>query len=512
MIDRIEDSISYLEILKTYRTSDTLAYIGKEQKLSYRELMLYSDRLANYLVSHYGVNNEDPIVVYGHKDMLMPICFLACTKSGHPYCPIDISFTAARVKDVMRTANPPITLLTEELQVNLGSPVLTKDMILEIIQDSRYDTDQNELPGLNDEDTVYIIFTSGSTGKPKGVQISFGNLNNYVKWMYQVVGAQNNKRYLNQAPFSFDLSVMDLYLSLYSESTLYTISSEDQEDYNLLYKRLQQSHVTNWVSTPSFIDLCLSFKEFNCQCVGNIEYFLFCGEILTKKTARRLKERFPHAKVINTYGPTESTVCVTHIELNEEVLHKYSAVPLGRVKQGSRIEIRDGDRILEEGEAGEIVIIGNTVGKGYYKNPELNKSSFFQTTDELRGYRTGDIGYLLDGNLFFLNRLDSQVKLHGYRIELGDIEHNLSDIEGVLSCCVVPSLDSDGKVKNLVAAIVCQQGIDEKAYTYFLKQELRKVLPDYMIPRHFKFVDHMPMNSNGKVDRGALSHLLEGSR
>lgn len=502
--------MTYLEILNTYKDSEKVAYVCNENQLTFKNLMLYSDRLAKYIVEKYG-HNKEPIPIYGHKDFLMLVSFLACTKSGHPYCPMDISFTKTRIRDVLEITNSPVCLFTEDIEIDNNCNILRRNEILSIINDKRYDFMLfDELNCIDGDDVVYIIFTSGSTGKPKGVQITYDNLNNYIKWMHGVVGKKYNKIYLNQAPFSFDLSVMDLYLSLCSESTLYAITKSTQLDFWSLYEHLKKSNVNNWVSTPSFVDMCLSLKEFNSENIKYIEYFLFCGEVLTKKTVKRLKERFPNAKIINTYGPTESTVCITDIEVTDDVIEKYENIPLGKIKEGTRVEIRNDNRILKDGEVGEIVIIGNTVSCGYYKNEPQNNKSFFITEKKERGYRTGDSGYIKDGNLFFMNRLDFQIKLNGYRIELGDIENNVLNIEGILSCCALPNYDSDNKVKSITAVVVVSHKInEEKTYSKFLKMELKKYLPDYMIPKNFKFLDKIPMNSNGKVDRKALIKLLE---
>ena len=462
--------MGYLDSFNNYKNSEKIAYICDDESITYRELMLYSDRLAKYILKNFGVGNKDAIAVYGHKDFLMLVSFLACTKSGHPYCPMDISFTRNRVEDVLTITNSKFSIFTEDLIVDEKFSILDKEDILDIINDEK---------------------------------------NNYIGWIHNVVGNEKNKIYLNQAPFSFDLSVMDLYLSLYSESTLFAITKEKQQDFSKLYESLEKSGITNWVSTPSFADMCLSLQEFNSENIKNIEYFLFCGEVLTKKTAQRLKQRFPNAKVINTYGPTESTVCVTDILITDEILEKFDILPLGDVKRGSRIEIREEDKILGDDEIGEIVIIGDTVSSGYYKNPVQTEKAFFITENNERAYKTGDLGYYKDGNLFFSNRKDFQVKLNGYRIELGDIESNLLNISGVSSCCALPNYDSDNKVKSITAFIVSNNINDEKEYTKFLKEKLKKYIPNYMIPKKFKFLEKLPMNNNGKVDRKELKKILE---
>ena len=504
--------VGYLDSFNNYKNSEKIAYICDDESITYRELMLYSDRLAKYILKNFGVGNKDAIAIYGHKDFLMLVSFLACTKSGHPYCPMDISFTRNRVEDVLTITNSKFSIFTEDLIVDEKFSILDKEDILDIINDEKYDDISNDgLYKIEPEDIVYIIFTSGSTGKPKGVQITYNNLNNYIGWIHNVVGNEKNKIYLNQAPFSFDLSVMDLYLSLYSESTLFAITKEKQQDFSKLYESLEKSGITNWVSTPSFADMCLSLQEFNSENIKNIEYFLFCGEVLTKKTAQRLKQRFPNAKVINTYGPTESTVCVTDILITDEILEKFDILPLGDVKRGSRIEIREEDKILGDDEIGEIVIIGDTVSSGYYKNPVQTEKAFFITENNERAYKTGDLGYYKDGNLFFSNRKDFQVKLNGYRIELGDIESNLLNISGVSSCCALPNYDSDNKVKSITAFIVSNNINDEKEYTKFLKEKLKKYIPNYMIPKKFKFLEKLPMNNNGKVDRKEIKKILENN-
>ena len=266
--------MKYLETFNSYKNSEKIAYICNEISITYRELMLYSDRLAKYILQNFGIGNKDAIAVYGHKDFLMLVSFLACTKSGHPYCPMDISFTKNRVEDVLSITDSKFSIFTEDLTVDDKFNILDKKEILDIIYNEKYDNISNEgLYEIEPEDIVYIIFTSGSTGKPKGVQITYYNLNNYIDWIHNVVGNRRNKVYLNQAPFSFDLSVMDLYLSLYSESTLFAITKEDQQDFAKLYENLEKSGITNWVSTPSFADMCLSMKEFNSENIKNIEYF-----------------------------------------------------------------------------------------------------------------------------------------------------------------------------------------------------------------------------------------------
>jgi D-alanine--poly(phosphoribitol) ligase subunit 1 len=250
---------------------------------------------------------------------------------------------------------------------------------------------------------------------------------------------------------------MDVYLSLYTGGTICAITKEVQKNLKLLYKVLPTTDVNVWVSTPSFADVCLSDRSYNKDLLPNLKYFLFCGEILTNRTVEKLYEAFPESIVVNTYGPTESTVCVTEVVVDKEVLSTYSPLPVGVARPGTWLYIisENGDR-LPDGEQGEIIIVGDTVSTGYYKNPEQSQKAFStETIDgvEYRLYHTGDKGYIKNGQLFYCGRIDFQIKLHGYRIEIEDIENNLVKVGGVEKAVVLPNME-DNKVKSLTAYVV----------------------------------------------------------
>lgn len=179
---------------------------------------------------------------------------------------------------------------------------------------------------------------------------------------------------------------MDLYLSLYNEGKLILIEKEIQSDYSKLFDRLKNNLINTWVSTPSFVDICLASELFNDKLLPNLDTFLFCGEILTKKTAEMLLFNFPNAKIYNTYGPTESTVAVTSIEITQDIINKYNSLPVGKPKKGTQILI----------DNEEIVIVGDTVSNGYFNNPTLTDEKF-SIINSQKAYRTGDKGFFLDG-------------------------------------------------------------------------------------------------------------------
>ena len=478
--------------------------------IDWRTLDDSSDRLAYWLDQH--LKTKTPIIVYGHKHPMMIVCFLACVKSGRAYCPIDRNVPLSRIEAIIKEVDPEMILTTEKLDLGTKTAVGLEDLN-EIIKNETGVISEDSF--VKENDVFYIIFTSGSTGVPKGVQITRGCLDNFIQWAIGLGSgnaAEKPCTILNQAPFAFDLSVMDLYLCLYTGGTLWALTKDVQNDMKLLYKSLHDSEAAVWVSTPSFAEVCLSDPCFCDALMPSMKDFLFCGEILTNRTVSRLAERFPNAQIINTYGPTESTCAVTSVKITPAINETNVPLPVGEPKPGTSVRIiNENKEVLTDGEKGEIVIVGNTVGAGYWNNPEKTEQSFGvieQDGVKQRYYKTGDEGYLERGMLYYSGRIDLQVKLHGYRIELGDIESNLLAIAGVEQAVVIPKY-RDGKVSSLVAGVVLAEGpTDEKSAAAMIKQNLRDTIPEYMIPKRIRFLSSVPMTNNGKVDRRALEGIL----
>ena len=250
-------------------------------------------------------------------------------------------------------------------------------------------------------------------------------------------------------------------------------------------------------------------KGFNSTMMPQLRAFYFCGETLAPETASQLLERFPGVPIWNTYGPTEATVAMTKTGITREVIAQWNPLPVGRVMPGTRVIIRreDGEAV-PPGERGEIVIAGPNVSPGYLRRDDLTSKAFYQV-DGMRAYRTGDWGRDRDGMLFCEGRMDSQIKLHGYRIELGDLEANLRALPGIADAVVLP-VRKGGAIDSLTTFVVLsgpKQGTDfEQAAK--LKTQLGERLPAYMVPRKFHFLDSFPMNNNGKADRKKLAEML----
>ena len=357
----------------------------------------------------------------------------------------------------------------------------------------------------------HILFTSGSTGEPKGVVITYGCLMSYLDWMLAAHPLDgHNYTFLNQAPFSFDLAYHDIYLSLITGGTLFSITSQDIAESRQLFRALASSDANMWLSTPSFGRMCLVEPGFSESMLPDMQKFFFCGETLSPEVAQGFLKRFPRAEIWNTYGPTETTIATTAVWVDRQVLDKYSPLPVGYPKPGSPIYILgpDGSR-LGEGQHGEIVICGPTVSPGYINRPELTRRAFFEM-DGLPAYHTGDLGHFADGLLFFDGRMDSQIKLHGYRIEIGDIEANLRICANVQDAVILLAL-KNGLPDFLAAFVILKQhpeGSTDYEITRQLKSELGRRLPAYMVPRRFYFLPEFPMTPNGKADRHKLAERI----
>jgi D-alanine--poly(phosphoribitol) ligase subunit 1 len=469
---------------------DSTAHISGDRSLTYGELGRRSTTLASYLAERFP-DDRSPIAVLGHREPEMLIAFLGAVKSGRPYVPIDTALPQQRIDKIIAISRAGALFSAEEIAQFSGR---------EIRGNARH-VEKNA--------PFYILFTSGSTGEPKGVIITLACLEHFISWMLAEQRFRKGEVFLNQAPFSFDLSVMDLYCSLATGGTLFSVGRDLVENPKQLYRALATSGVTTWVSTPSFAQMCLVEDTFAEPMLPRVRRFLFCGETLTQQTAAQLLERFPRAKVWNMYGPTEATVATTSILIDAAILQQYSPLPVGHVMPGTRVFILDHNgRALPANERGEIIIAGPNVSPGYIGRRDLTAQAFFEYTGQ-HAYKTGDRGRFRDGLLFFEGRMDEQMKLSGYRIELGDVETNLRKLRTVRDAVVIPVI-KNGTAQSLTAFIMLAARAEPSDFklAHNLRSQLGERLPAYMIPRKFVFLDAFPMTANGKVDRAVLTKSL----
>ena len=470
---------------------ERLVHQSDAASLTWGDLIRRSDALAGAIASS-GLRPGSPIVLRGHKEPEMLVGFLGCAKSAHPYVPIDVAVPESRAERIVAAANAEMVLTPERIREleALGLP--------------------RPLPSGDLETPFYVMFTSGSTGEPKGVVITRECLDAFVSWMLREQQfAAGGETFLNQAVFSFDLSVMDVWCCLATGGTLFSLTATVLSDFRRLFQSLAASGVTTWVSTPPFAQLCLADRGFRQELLPHLTRFLFCGDVLTGEVAERLIERFPKAEVWNTYGPTEAPVATTSVHIRGEVLRRYPQLPVGVAMPGTNVlVVDDGSVRVTDGTRGEIMIVGPNVSPGYLGRPDLS-ARVFSMRDGVRAYRTGDWGVYEDGLLFFHGRMDNQVKIAGHRIELGDVEAQVASLASVRGAAVVTSM-KHGRADSLHAFVVLVQrppGSDLEIGAA-LRKEVASLLPAYMLPRKFHLLDRFPLTANGKTDRKALAAMV----
>lgn len=392
------------------------------------------------------------IIVYGHKEYYMIVAFIACIISKKTYIPIDISIPTERVKKIIEDSKSKL-IVTEYDDFNLIN-----------ILENNFNFGKNI-----ESDISYIIYTSGSTGSPKGVPIRRYNLDNFINWISNSILRKYDKLSIfNQSNFNFDLSVMDIYYSLFNGHTLVITNKNLFVDLDDIYNILKK-HVNMLVLTPSFVKLLMINIDFNENNFNKIKCMFFCGEVLDTKVAKKLYERFPNIEIINAYGPTEATCAVSLVKITKDMLS--SELPIGEKNSLACNVIIDNE---------EIVLSGKSVFEGYLNSDE-----------KITNYRTGDYGYFKDNKLYFTGRCDDTIKLNGYRINLNDIRNNILSIEDVDDAVVYVINKNSINIFIEAKVVTKNKELD-------IKEKLSKLLPKYMIPKRIYLVDELKLNNNMK--------------
>lgn len=497
-----------LKAIKKYSETDRIALTCDGNSMSYNELDKISEAIAAYLLKEFE-DDRTPVILYGNKENYMMAVMMAALKSGRAYVPIDVSYPKERVETIQSEVKAKVIFdFSEGNDFNSARILKENDIETIVAEFSNVNVDEKEW--VKEDENAYILFTSGSTGKPKGVQISSNNLDNFVEWMADYLKLDESEGvFMNQAAYSFDLSVTSIYPGLCYGKTLHGLSKKTLANLKSLFEDLTNSNINIWVSTPSFAGMCVVEDSFNSNMLPGLEAMVFVGEVLPKTLCEELLNRFPNTRIVNGYGPTEATVAVSANDMNRELLAKEGSLPIGYPMKTSVVKIVDAEgNKVPDNVKGEIIIVGPSVSKGYFNNPEKTEESFFYDEyngEKCRAYKTGDLGYYVDGNLYYCGRKDFQIKLNGYRIEIEDIENNLIRVSNVKNAAVVP-VKKDDKIAYLTAFIELQEdnGLSNLKNGIAIKKELGELIPSYMIPRNIKIVKEFPTNVNGKIDRKKL--------
>ena len=473
--------LELLDFVDCDKDLNKLALSASDRDLTWDEFKNEVDAFKSEILK-YNLPKGHPVVIYGHKEAKFLVSIVACISLGLPYIPVDTIYPKERLHKIINIVNSALLINTIDDTLDFNKENINTTYYL-------------------DDPIIYIIFTSGSTGEPKGVQITQNSILDFNKWLDTDFKFSNDSVFMNQAPFSFDLSVYELIGFLSFGGTIILNSRELLENHIEYFERLKKYNCNTWVSTPSFISKYLLSSEFTSNDIKSLQTFLFCGEVLPATTAKRILNSFPSSKVLNTYGPTEATVAITLIDITPAVIEKYSkSLPVGYVKENTVINLLDKD----SENVGEIEIVGDNVSIGYFKNEELNAQKF-QAKYEKKSFRTGDFGYFEDDMLFFANRKDELIKLHGFRIELGEIDKEFTNNRNINESITIP-LKRGTEVVKLITFIITNTQIDIEE----LKKEISQILPYYMIPSDIIVLDKFPYNTNHKIDKNQLIEIYRG--
>lgn len=463
------------------------------KKYTYKQLDELSTRLSAFIRSNYGIKKGDIVGIQLRRSEWVIISILAVLKSGGVYVPIDAELPDSRKAFIAADTDLKL-LITETAFSAAQDSFLSASLYVDncIIPDATIDVQDNVV--LSPDDLAYIIYTSGSTGNPKGVMIAHSSLTNYLLWSreYYLTSDLANTNFGLFTSLSFDLTITSLFLPLISGGSL-NIATAGNNVLDTLQEYLE-SDISCIKLTPAHISLLdgLALKS------DRIELAIVGGEELRKDHIAILKDINPAIRIINEYGPTESTVGCTIYDVHADD----ESVLIGRPIANTAIYIVDEYNNLQaEGVIGEVCIGGAGLAKGYLNQPVLTAEKFISNPFGAgRIYKTGDIGrWLPDGNLEYKGRKDDQVKIKGYRIEPGEIEHVLSGYAGLKEGVIGVVTDQD-RQHRLCAYLVANEHYDKAA----LIKHLKAVLPAYMVPDYYVTIDAIPLSSNGKVDRKQL--------
>lgn len=481
---------------------ERLAVQFESSQLSYAELNRRANRLARELI-HLGVQPDQFVGVCMQRSVELVVALLGIVKAGAAYVPFDPDYPADRLTYMMGDSGVRWVLTHTGVQ-DVAFPAGVSPLAVDSAHFLATTAEDDASPPFEGgpDTAVYMIYTSGSTGQPKGVPNLHKGLANRLLWMQDTFGLGPDDRVLQKTPFSFDVSVWEFFWPLMVGASIHLARPGGHRDPAYLVETLCASGITTVHFVPSMLSLFLGATGLDR--LSRLKRVVCSGEALPYELTRRFFERLPGAELHNLYGPTEASIDVTWWPCSPD--SDLKVVPIGFPIANTETWILDAQlQPVPPGEAGELHLGGVQLARGYWNRPELTRERFiphpFSTEAGARLYKTGDLARQLpSGAIEYLGRLDFQVKLRGLRIELGEIEAVLMAQPGVREA-VVSATDGELDEKQLVAHLVVE---GERPSLAELQHRLRQVLPDYMVPVRYAFLEAMPLSPNGKVDRRAL--------
>lgn len=489
------------------RLPNKLALQDISGNITYQEYRSKSLAIAYKIVELNKGEMKKPVVVYLEKGKEVLVSFMGVAYSGCFYSPIDTEMPPSRVNKILEVLKPEIVITTNKLKTNFekfnfyGSYIIYEETICSEEDETAVKPYTEKIV---DTDLLYVLFTSGSTGVPKGVSICHRSVIDYIDWVTETFNITQKDTFGNQAPFYFDNSILDIYSCMKMGATLNIIPKKlfFQPVPLLEYIKYNKINTIFWV--PSALIVVSKLKAFrNVDLSDTLKRVLFCGEVMPNKQLNIWRKFLPNVTYANLYGPTEITDACTYYIVDREFSDD-EPLPIGIPMSNTDILVlNDEDKLVTDNEVGELCVRGTSLAMGYYNNPEKTRSAFVQNplnkaVPEII-YRTGDlVRYNEYREIIYISRKDFQIKHLGHRIELGEIETAISSLEEVtLNCCLY-----DEKNQRIVLFVDAQVDRD------YIKERIEKLVPEYMIPGKVIYLENMPINANGKIDRIKLKELM----
>ena len=504
-----------MDLVFSYLEDTCMKYKDKIAVKYKDEYLTYNDFLTNVYVvgtslSKDVINNE-PIVVFMDKGIKSLESFFGILYSGGCYSLINPEFPDDRIKQIKEVLKVKKIITCEkyyERAINLFNDC--KVFKIDELKKGTFDIDllnkikQNKI----DVDPVYINFTSGSTGIPKGVVVSHKSIIDFINKFTKLFNITDKDIIANQAPFDFDVSVKDIYSSIFVGATLVLIPKEYFSNPTIILDYLDNNNTTTMIWAVSALCLITTFHGLNYKVPNKVNKIIFSGEIMPLKHLSVWMEKLPNAMFANVYGPTEITCnCTYHIIDKKRIYVDY--IPIGIPFSNERVFLlsEEDKLITNNDELGEICVSGSCLALGYYNNEKQSKKSFVQNPINNnyfeRIYRTGDLGKYNENNeLIFCGRKDFQIKYLGHRIELEEIDRAIMNVDGITRVCTIFN-EEKSKIYSFYVGTL---------ETKDLRSILQEKLPIYMIPTKFIKLDNLPLTKNGKIDRKKLFDSYKGGK
>jgi amino acid adenylation domain-containing protein len=518
----------FIESVNRFPSRDALVVDG--ERLSYLALQRLAGKIASTILQHE--HEGFPLVaLLAHRSKTAYASILGILAAGKGYVPLNPKFPVERTRRMLALSGCGMVIVGKEGFQHLPKLLVEVNRSLTVILPDAFDASglSTDLPQhqfvpsekMADDDKfsfrpevsatgiAYLLFTSGSTGQPKGVPIAQSNVRAYVQYVCNRYDVNERDRFSQEFDLTFDLSVHDMFVCWERGACLFAVP---EKSVMAPAKFIREHQLTMWFSAPSVIGVLAKMRLLAPGCFPPLRYSFFCGEPLAASSARLWQEAAPNAILENLYGPTETTIAISHYCWNktgssEECVN--GIVPIGWIFAGQECRVIDEEqKAVPAGVLGELCLSGSQVTTGYWNEPQKTLEQFVRLpgAGERLWYRTGDmVKQGADGCLYYLGRMDHQVKIRGYRVELQEIEAVLRTACGIEQVVSIAWPVENGSADGVVAFVSGLEALDHDR----VLADCSKVLPGYMVPRKIYLCDEMPLNANGKIDRPRLASMLK---